>query len=91
MRVWLVTVHDCEGGSTVCICSTKKLAERELFKKRDELVEEWRTMIEWQKKREIVDNIYQNMINNLSGDDYEKWDNYPQDVVSLYDVDVIEK
>ena len=89
MKVWLVIVSDCESSGVVAVCSTKILAERELFKKRDELVKGWKEMLDFAKDRG-ADDMYQNMIKNLSSDDYEKWDNYPQEVVSISEVEVIE-
>lgn len=34
-------------------------------------------------------NIYEQMIENLSSNDYKKWDNYPHDVPYLYETEVL--
>jgi phage regulator Rha-like protein len=91
MRVWIVGVSDCEGNSIKCICSTKEIAERELFKARDELIVEWKEMEKFTKDRNPNDNVYSNMIEALSSDNYEKWDNYPHDVPYLYSTEIVEK
>ena len=56
-KVWVVGVSDCEGNSIKAICSTKILAERELFKARDELVEEYKRMKIYTEKsqKEFID------------------------------------
>ena len=59
-KVYLVGVSDCESNSTVCICATKEIAERELFKKRDELIAEWKEMDEYITKGEIENNFPDN-------------------------------
>ena len=43
-RIWIVGISDCEGNYVVAICATKEIAERELFKARDNLVKEWKKM-----------------------------------------------
>ena len=100
MKVWIVGVGDCEGNSIRCVCATKGIAERELFKARDELVAEWETIdIEHQKdikkycEKEGVsytDNMYKDMIVALSGNDYEKWDNYPHDRPYIYEIEIMD-
>jgi hypothetical protein len=85
--VWLVGVSNCEGNETVCICSNKKIAVRELFKKRNEMIAEWKEQDTWLKKQDRLsscDYMYENMIKNLASDDYEKWDNYPHDVPYIH-------
>lgn len=42
MTVWEVGVGDCESSYTICVCATKELALREMFRKRDELLAEGR-------------------------------------------------
>lgn len=99
--VWLVGVSDCEGNSIKCICATKPIAERELFKARDELVEEYKKMDaysentrkEFCKKQGIPyfkDDMYKKMISNLQGSNYEKWDNYPHDRPYLCQLEIKE-
>jgi hypothetical protein len=101
MKIWIVGVSDCEGNSIRCVCATKKIAERELFKARDELVAEWKEMDEYSQKsiKEFcekenkpiwVEDMYSKMIEALSGNDYEKWDNDPHDRPYLYEMEVIQ-
>lgn len=53
MKVWAVVLYDSESSSTRCICATKELAEREMFKLRDYLVNSWeeaiREQVEFEK------------------------------------------
>lgn len=91
MTIWVVGVSDCESNRIEAICSTKEIAERELFKARDELIKEWQKMIEWEKKEGRVDDMYQKMIANISTNDYKNWDNYPQDCPYLYKSELMEK
>ncbi len=101
MKVWLVGVSDCEGNSIEAVCATKEIAERELFKARDRLVKEFQRMdISMQKtndeycakenKPTWIDNMYKDMITALSGNDYEKWDNFPHECPYLQETEVIE-
>ncbi len=109
MKVWKVGVSDCESCSTFAICSTKEIALREMFKKRDLLISEWKEMqihnkesekkfLEEQAKKGIYygfsgneRDMYGDMIKNLSHDDYEKWENYPQEVPWISETEVIDK
>src|SRR6185503_5130850 len=50
MKVWEVGVSDCESSHTICICATKEIALREMFKKRDELIVEWKRMKDYEEK-----------------------------------------
>ena len=90
MKVYLVGVSDCESNYTVCICSTKEIAERELFKERDRLIGEWKTQqnnsiksikeyCERNNKPIFIDKFYKEMTDNISSNDYVNWDNYPQE------------
>ena len=93
-EVYVVAVTNCESNETVCICKTKELAVRELFKKRDDMLAEWKEQDSWLEKQDrlaSMDFMYKNMIKNLSSDDYEKWDNYPHDCPYIYKMKVIEK
>ena len=82
--VWVVGVSD----DIRVICLTKEIAERELFKIRDELIREWNKMSNW---RGINNNMYNTMIENLSNNDYENWDNYPHECPYLYKTEIMEK
>jgi len=90
MEVWIVGVAECEGNYIVAICATKEIAEREILKVRDDLIKEWKEMDEHLKKQNREDDLYKRMIENLSSDDYEKWDNYPLDCPYLYKTEVLE-
>lgn len=101
-KVWIVGVRDCESNSVVCICATKELAEKKLFEERDKLVKEWRELDRSTQKgitkycREMLmpvykDEMYKNMIENLKGDDYENWNNFPHDRPYLYEQEVLEE
>jgi len=99
MKVWIVGVSDCEGNSIVAVCSTKKIAERELFKTRDKLIIEYKEMnkhiqksmeefCKKEKKPIWVEDMYKQMITALSGNDYKNWNNYPHEKPYLYEVEV---
>jgi len=42
MNVWVVKISNCESTDIIAICTTKEIAERELFKERDRLIDEWK-------------------------------------------------
>lgn len=101
MTVWVVGYGDCENTITSCICATKEIAIREIFKVRDRLVEDWKGMEKYSQEsiaefckkenKEIwVDNSYRDMINNVSSDDYTTWKNYPHYCPYMYEIGVIE-
>jgi hypothetical protein len=100
--IFIVGVSDCEANSVVRLCLTKKIAEREILKERDRLVEDWKKLDESYRNqmkefcdREGLkcenDDMYSKMIENLSSDDYESWDNYPHKVPYIEEREVIEK
>ncbi len=92
MKIWVVGVSDCEANSVVCLCTTKEIAERELFKERDRLVAEWNSRCEAFKGEPLESHtheMYGDMIKALAGNDYEEWDNYPHDRPYLYETEVI--
>ena len=102
MKVWIVSVGNCEDSGGALLCATKEIAERELFKARDALAAEWKKSdeflqkenIKYCKKRNlplIEENMYRDMIKALQGDDYVKWDNYPHDCPYLYEAEVLDK
>ena len=89
--VFQVIVSDCEATYTVCICRTKKIAERELFKVRDKFLKEWRRMNKFLNDRISNKNIsYIRMIKNLSSDNYEEWNNHPHETISITRSKIIE-
>jgi len=100
VKVWQVGVSDCESSSIICVCSTKEIALREMFKKRDSLVADWKEVEaqvekerrEWCEKegREYFeDDMYKQMISNLSSNDWENWNNYPHERPWIYETEVI--
>ena len=102
MKVWIMSVGNCEDTSGALLCTTKEIAERELFKARDKLIAEWEKSDEWLQKSNAQyykdknepireDNMYKDMIKALSGNDYTKWDNYPHDCPYIYETEVVEK
>lgn len=101
MKVWEVGVSDCESSHTICVCATKEIALREMFKKRDELVAEWKEHDEYSEKSRKEwcekegkeyweDDMYQRMIEALSSDDYKNWDNYPHDRPWICETEIID-
>ena len=102
MKVWILGVLDCETNNVESICLTKEIAERELFKVRDELIEEWKkeeafnieSSIKICKEHNfeyIEDDMYKIMIKNISGDDYKNWVNYPHDTPYIREMEVTER
>lgn len=90
MTVYLVGISDCESNSIVCVCATKELAIKKMFEERDRLVKEWKEMSQWEKDRGLKMGIYDQMIESLSSDDHEKWENYPHEVPYISQIDVLE-
>jgi len=97
-----MSVGNCEDSGGALICATKEIAERELFKARDKLIAEWKKSDEWLQKSNAQyykdknepireDNMYKDMMAALSGNDYEKWDNYPHDCPYIYETEVVDK
>jgi hypothetical protein len=101
MNVWIVGVSDCESNEIKCVCLTKEIAERELFKVRDALIVEWKkadvdiqvSIRELCEKEQCLiweERMYKKMITALLGNDYERWENFPHDRPYLYKVNVME-
>ena len=102
MKVWIVSVGNCEDSGGALLCLTKEIAERELFKARDRLVTEWKQSdihlqkdnIKYCKENNIPlieENMYKDMIKALEGNDYLKWDNYPHECPYLYESEILAK
>jgi hypothetical protein len=106
MTVYQVGISDVESTSIVCICSTLEIAERELFKARDELVSHWKKMAEFElkstkkyceernvdiKELEQTLNMYPRMIENLKSNDYKNWNNFPHDIVWINEMEIMDK
>jgi len=87
MKVYIVGISDCEGDSIISVCATKIIAERELFKSRDKLQKRWKELMDGSGMNED----YEEMIENLNGDDYKNWNNYPCECPFLQICKVIKK
>lgn len=90
MKVWIIIVSYLDGNKVSAVCSTKELAERELFKIRDSLVSQWKEHLE-SEEFPISKEICERMIGNLSDKDYTKWNNYPYPQPRLSEQEVIDK
>lgn len=82
-KVWIVMCGDVEGAAVVAICESKETALKVLFEERDRLVAEYTEMLDMDK------DMYQRMIDALSGDNYEEWNNYPHECPYLYQKEVL--
>lgn len=108
MKIWEVGISNCESCHTFALCTTKEIALREMFRKRDELIAQWKEakirneestkkFLEEQASKGVFygfkgdeRNMWQEMIDELSHDDYEKWDNYPHEVPWIRQTDVMD-
>ncbi len=83
--VWLVTVEDCDGISSIAVCGDEETAERELLKVRDKLVRELEDMKEPPGKwpTELQDTIKQQnneldeQIKQLLNSNHQEWEFFP--------------
>jgi hypothetical protein len=91
MEVWVVIVANVESSYIKAICLTEEIAKRELFKVRDKLVKEWKEISRLNGDNGSSEDMYEEMIDNLSDDEYLKWDNYPHDCPYIYKMKVIEE
>jgi len=91
MKLYVVCLGDCEGMEIKAICKTKQIAERELFKVRDELIKGWEELRVFWEKEDVGDVMYKEMIQNISTNDYEKWDNFPHESPYLYEMELMEE
>jgi hypothetical protein len=89
MKIYLVTVSDCEGIHSIQVCATLKDAETELFKTRDKLIAQWKEALAYQKENGYADDMYPEMIRNLSSNDYKNWNNYPHEVARIIEYTVL--
>jgi len=92
MTIWLVGVSDCESNSVICLCKTKDVAIKKMFEKRDELIKEWQDHMDREtgQLKESIKDLYGPMIEALSNDDYQNWDNYPHDCPYITEMEVVE-
>ncbi len=84
-KVWCVGVVDCENNSTIAICATKETAIRIMFERRDVLVAEYKNHL----AQGYGVGLYEEMIQRLSGDDWEKWDTYPHEKPYIYEAVIL--
>ena len=77
MKVYVVTVDDVEATSIRAICATKEIAIKVIFQERDKLTKDYEEQIKYHKEHypDDTDDMYEKMIESLSGNDWEKWDN----------------
>ena len=87
MKVWAVLKYDVETLELLHICNTKELAIKKLFEERDKLILHWKEMDELVNE-EYQDDTYKQMIKNLSSNDYENWDNYPYDCLTIEELEL---
>lgn len=94
MKVYLIWISAADCGRVVRIAGNPVKAWQIMREERDKLVSDWKQMIEFIKSEEENDNcgleMYEKMIQNLSGDDFTTWNNYPHDTVKLEEWEVEE-
>ena len=92
MKVYLICISAADSGSVLRIAGNPVKAWEIMREERDKLVDDWKQMIEFIKKEdgELDSGIqmYEKMIQNLSGDDFETWNNYPHDTIVLKEMEV---
>ena len=85
MKVYLICISAADSGGVLRIAGNPVKAWQIMREERDKLVDDWKQMIEFIKKEdgELDSGIqmYEKMIQNLSGDDFETWNNYPHDTI----------
>ena len=87
MKVWQVTISDAEGIQETLICATKEIAEREMFKKREEILKSYKRM-----RKEVGGEFIEGNIKALSTNDYKKWyKNYPLETPRMDEIEVLSK
>lgn len=87
--VYIVSVCNVENNSIKSIHKTKEGAEKSLFKQRDILIKHWRYLRE-EDKLNCCTEMWNRMIKNISGNDYENWNNYPHDIVVINEFELQE-
>jgi hypothetical protein len=111
MKIYMMGVGNCEdSGIQLSLysinwmglaCATLEIAERELFKARDRLIEEWKKQDKFLQESNkkyckehnippIKEDMYIDMIKALSGNNYKSWDNFPHDCPYIYELTVLE-
>lgn len=89
MKVWKVGVNDCESNSTVCICSTKEIAIREMFKVRDGLIAQDEMLQDYYLKNGLKN--MKKVSDSLGGLDYNAWNNFPHETPYIHEMEIIDK
>jgi hypothetical protein len=91
MKVYLICVSAADSGSVLRIAGNPVKAWQIMREERDKLVDDWKQMIEFIKNEDGEDcglEMYEKMIQNLSGDDFTTWNNYPHDTIKLEEWEV---
>ena len=101
MKVYLVGIRDGDSDTIQGVCATRGIAEKELFKARDMLINIWK--IQGRQTQELIadtckqknkpiwiDYTYKKMIKALAGNDYQNWDNYPHEQPYIEEMEVME-
>jgi len=74
MKVWVVSVNNCDENIVKTVCKTKEIAKKYLFEIRDELIKEWgkchKTHIKELKK--FIEKNFKNKKNSGSINDFSK-------------------
>jgi hypothetical protein len=94
MKVYLICISAADSGSVLRIAGNPVKAWELMREERDKLVSDWKQMIDFIKKEDgELDcgvQMYEKMIQNLSGDNFEEWNNYPHDTIKLEEWEVEE-
>lgn len=94
MKVYLIWKSAADYGDVLRIAGNPVKAWQLMKEERDKLVQEWKEMIEFIKREDGPEDIgvemYEKMIQNLSGDDFTTWINYPHDTIKLREMELEE-
>jgi len=92
MKIYIVAKTDVESYIILKIFKNKASAEKYILKARDELMGEYRSMIQFCKDKRGNDGaeMYQNMIDKFKDDDWTKWDNYPHENLIIEEQEIYE-
>lgn len=94
MKVYLICISAADNGGVLRVAGNLCKAYQIMREERDKLVEDWKQMIDFIKNENEKDHngiqTYEKMIQNLSGDDFETWNNYPHDTLVLKEFEVEE-
>lgn len=90
MVVYLVKISDCESSIVVGVYKNKSTAEKALFVERDKLIAEAKEQLETYGHDVFWVEHHALTLENLSGDNYIEWNNYPHETPILHEWEVIE-